>query len=363
MSHEASFAVLFRRSCHAGREPQAQAISESEAQTEKKREQKELFAVAAVAFTMKFDEGFKRQFLKTICGVNDVENLKDYKILIQDGDFADLLLFNEKKSEVIVIEFKIDAKLKDHQNFGKEYKKVFWESNGYGEQILRSKYRDYKVLKYIVLLKSQKRDELNLSEAIFLVNGIQCYSRVWRDLLCVKNEETQLVTDLFDCLSQALNIGELKSRNYMKKNMSKSVCDAVDIYNILESFTENFKFDKPKADKDGKNVFFGVNIQRNAKGFDLIKKYSPSSNNPFCWFGYEHLEDGEPSERKSIWVYGISEDYREEVEVLFKKHLGGKNQIQTSGDSLIIFPQNESETEGDVEWFQSIIDTLKHLRK
>jgi len=358
MSHEASYAVLFRRSCHAGREPQAQAISESEAQIEKKHEQKELFAVAAVAFTMKFEEGFKRQFLKAICGISDVETLEDYKILIQDGDFADLLLFNEKKSEVIVIEFKIDAKLKDHQNFGKEYKKVFWESNGYGLQILRSKYRDYKVLKYIVLLKSQKRDELNLSEASIPVNGIQCYSRVWRDLLSLK--ETPLMMDLFDCLSQALNIGELKSRNYMKKQMSKSVCDAVDIYKILESFTENFKFDKPKADKDGKNVFFGVNIQRNAKGFDLIKKYS-SSELIICWFGYEHLENDEPSDRNSFWIYGISEDFREEVEDLLKKHLGGKNQIQTSGESVIIFPRNELEPVGDIEWFQSVIDTLKYL--
>ena len=163
------------------------------------------------------------------------------------------------------------------------------------------------------------------------------------------------MSDLFDCLSQVLNIGELKSRNYMKKNMSKSVRVAVDIFNILESFEE---FDKPKADKDGKNVFFGVNIQRNAKGFDLIKKYS--SSDPFCWFGYEHLEDGEPSDRKSFWIYGISKNSSKVLEDLFKKLFGEKNQIQTNGDSVIIFPQNELE-EGDIEWFQSVIDTLKYL--
>ena len=357
MSHNPSLAVLFRRGFHAGHE--AKAVETFSEQARKKIDQKELFAVAAVAFVLKYDLHFKTHFLEKICGIKNVnlDSLPDYEVIIQDGNFADLLLLNERKSEVIAIEFKIDAHLQPHQNFDKE--KDFREYDGYGSQILCSKYRDYKSLKYIVLLKNQKRDELNLSEASIPVNGILCYSRVWHDLLCPKNEETPLMADLFDCLSQALNIGELKSRIYMNKKMSKSVQDAVAIYDILQSFG----FNKPTTGKDEKSFWFGVNISRSAKGFDLIKNYSSSDTDPFCWFGYEHLENGQLSERKSIWIYGISKDSRKVVEDLFQKSFGGKNQIQSSGDSVVIFPQNESETAGDIEWFQSVIDTLKHLRK
>ncbi len=156
MSDAGSFSSLYRRSRYARIEPLQNGESEQA------QERKELFAVAAVAFTMEHEADFKRHFLKEICGVNDTGDADDYKISLQPHDFDLVLLKDGEKSEAIVVEFKVGAPLEKKQDF-RNKKEFELSPQGYGYQIQddkEGKYSKYANLKYVILLPKENQGSL-----------------------------------------------------------------------------------------------------------------------------------------------------------------------------------------------------------
>lgn len=106
MSLEPSFRSLFRRSRFARAE-------EDEASGQLQN-QKEMFAVAAVAFTLKYDEKFRKYFFREICGFEESVKQPGAIIEVQAHHHSDLVI-KQKPSSLSVIEFKIGAKLRTNR--------------------------------------------------------------------------------------------------------------------------------------------------------------------------------------------------------------------------------------------------------
>jgi len=127
-----SFFHLYQRGC---------CCREGKPNVGQRQNQRELFAVAALAFTLKHSEQFRRYFLCEICGIQTGWSNPALQIRLQPENYADLALIIPELGSVGVIEAKIDAPLEDHQNQNKD---EFWEEGGYGRQILGE--RDFRDL-------------------------------------------------------------------------------------------------------------------------------------------------------------------------------------------------------------------------
>jgi len=77
-------------------------------------QQNERFAVAATAFVLKHESRFRSHFLQAICNCGAREARAHFDIDVEPWWWCDLVLKNSRSA--FVIEFKIKAKLADHQN-------------------------------------------------------------------------------------------------------------------------------------------------------------------------------------------------------------------------------------------------------
>ena len=355
MSETASFSALFRRSRYAHSKPlDAEAV-------EPKQKRNELFAVAAVAFVMKHEPSFKKHFLKKICNAEAASvETDDYEVLLQPYDF-DLVVLNKNQSEAIVIEFKIDAELECHQDFTNQerFGAADPKPEGYGYQIQDlAKYGKFNSLKYVVLLKGA--DQPEVGDAQLNHGRLQCHFRTWRDLLYDKEErpEPPLISDLLNWLAE--NIPELNHRLFASMKMKKFTEEAAKMFGILAGVSaEPLKIRGNQLKIDAKTEqggsFFGINIPKSVDGFKTLKLHTNSDL--LGWFGYESRHNETP--RTSVWIYGFkgTKMIYDRVE----ESLGKINHIQEVEGSLVIFPKNENGTNGDMEWFRSVFQSLRQL--
>src|SRR5437016_752014 len=112
-----SFSSLFKRGRYSPREDQ----DDSKAAT-KRREERERFAVAALAFCLRHDEGFLRHFWEKICYVpSDPAQMPPITaddVFVEWQPWADLALRSEIATQdyLWVVEAKAGASLQPKQN-------------------------------------------------------------------------------------------------------------------------------------------------------------------------------------------------------------------------------------------------------
>ena len=109
MSEDGSyFLKLFSR----GRYVTSPTIAQSEAESDepqRRHEERQRFAVSAIAFCIKRDSSFRRHFLKVVA---DSENADICEVDVEPKRWGDLLL---RGKDIIVLEFKLQALLAEHQ--------------------------------------------------------------------------------------------------------------------------------------------------------------------------------------------------------------------------------------------------------
>src|SRR5438876_11335356 len=133
------FLKLFAR----GRYVTSRSIAKKESSSEDPQhdhEERERFAVAAIAFCIKRDSSFRRHFLKVVA---DSENADIYEVDIEPKRWGDLVL---KGKDVVVLEFKLQALLAEHQDPNASR----FVSSGYGLEI-REEFGDRRKVLYIVV--------------------------------------------------------------------------------------------------------------------------------------------------------------------------------------------------------------------
>jgi hypothetical protein len=350
MGDNVSFSSLFRRGKYARPD-----VQESDKE-ENKRNRFEEFSVAAVAFAMKHDDGFKRYFLERICEVTIPFNPDAYEIFLQPHDF-DMVLRSEMKSEYIVIEFKVWAKLAPHQNYY-ENEQTFTGKDtngkdGYGRQILNYG-KGHSTLKYIVL--AQNRDKL--PSKIISCDGIfiKCHFCAWQELSETTTRQGKIANDLLDSL--ASDIPELKIRQFFNMKKSKFVVDATESYNLLREVWKPATGSKSDPDfyigRNENDCWFGVNL--NEKGVEFVGLPKHGSGDSLGWYGYEKtLED---RNRLSVWIYCRNEQEAIKTSPIIENYLGQKPERQ---DKDLIIVCDEQKSVGDAEWLLSKIQKLREI--
>ena len=343
MADKPSFYQLFRRSRYSATEAVAQTPGRLN------REQKEVFAVAALGFTLRHDRDFLTHFLERVCGLQ-VADTDKCEIRCQDGHMSDLAIVWKGK-RVIVVEVKIDADLEKKQN--PTTPEFYAEPDGYGVQI-KEGYPREKERFYMVLAKEVPGPTRYKSHRGSLPKFLGFYR--WGELQSMVSQ-TRLVTDLLDSLGH-LGIPELHLRSFMKKKLGAETRPAAEMFKLLEGLADYFRIPRGKNrwDVDDSDVgsYFGVNIPSDGRFKKLSQKVGKSEK-IIGWFGYE-LRNEKPL--LSVWFYPGDEKRKR----LSEKFVARTTQLRVarlpdSGHAFYITPTDGTETY-DTPWFKNVLGRL-----
>ena len=318
------------------------AATEADQATQKtKREERERFSVAAIAFCLDYDKKFQRHFLHAIAR-RSPEDIG--KITLEPDDWGDLVL--EGKRHVLVVEFKLGALLQGHQS---PHERDFWKS-GYGAKIRKRFDESGSEISYIVV---GKEFEPCMRE------GLSCSAVPWRELRVCDRDESDLERDLFDCL------GHLGAPAFLNRHMknTKLTGDAFQAIRVYGTLLQVLAMEGIKAGRSDCNAeALGVEISKagastgsaHAKLVDLVKP----PGRIVGWIGYECLEDGKRP-YLSVWFYCTSKTVskvRTRLEAVQK--LG---KVTTDGPSLAVHLPGDEST-NDVEWFQNVLRIVAGIK-
>jgi hypothetical protein len=284
---------LFRRSEYQ------RPASNDEAENEKRWEQCERFAVAAIAYCLENNREFCGYFLMNICGAGEEDLSIRFEIIVEDDLWGDLVLLCDRK--VYVVECKIDAALMPHQNPSTD---EFWREGGYGKKITDRFANNETTLRYLVLgwdlpLKHRSGPRIQWSQ------------KYWHHLdgFC----KSSMIFDLYDTLG---NLGVTIFRSRIARNMRKSnnVREACEAFAVLRSAYDTLQLRKDKFEPEidysaeGDRWYFGLDICVSRRFQDVESNHGRLQRivNPpgpaIGWFGYQQ-NDPESGVCFAVWFY------------------------------------------------------------
>lgn len=352
----ASFTTLYRRSSYtASLQATEEDLRQIDALVERRRaDQAERYCVAAIGFCISYEPSFKRHLLSTLWeqGFHQKipESCEAFTAQVEPRGWnlsADLIFIAER--HVLVVEYKIDADLKDHQNPTKKCRFTDSEAapKGYGVQLSRKKKQLSKDVYYVVVGK--KVHEFKHCN----VNGIPCAFIEWSSLI-FSQHEPPMVSDLYDCLGW-LGVTEMTFRN-MNEN-EKLAADArsgAKAYQYLRRVCDEAGL---KAHKIGDNDIgwaeneYSFGLAFSAKQDDRLSQLIRASGPQLGWIGYQKVKDEE----------GVSLDVLiycdEKARSTIMRRLADKNPEEK--DYGILVSCTASASPGDVKWFASVFDALR----
>jgi hypothetical protein len=177
------FIGLFRRGGYVG----SMVSGNVSDPIDKTREERERFSVSAIAFCLEHDKVFRRHFLETFLRVLGDRNPWRCKIQLEPCCQQNLLI--EFDDMVVVVEFKLGAKLEKHQRWDRA---AFWNS-GYGKHLLTNYADKARRFYFIVGYRLPPSDD----------RGINCKALPWKALLRA-NEKKPRSSAIFTIAWQSL---------------------------------------------------------------------------------------------------------------------------------------------------------------
>ena len=358
-----SFFSLFKRGKYYHLAPSSVSNGdESVKQDGGERLESERFAVAAVAFCLMHDKAFLKHFLDNVCrqkGDPDIE--ASVSIEIEEKLWADLKITNG--AFTCVVEFKIGAKLEDHQN---PTNPAFDKLGGYGYEL-----REKKINRYTVL---GANESLGLGDGVAqsgsppLTKGeIICRECKWSVLsdgfYCTNN---RLITDLLDCLG-SLGVMVFKHRKTNNMKIESDLTNAVNAFAILQSVSEKMGFLGKSCSIDGFTdqngiAWFGMGVNKlpaergNSPNQRSLqdKVQTPDKYNYLGWYGY----------RSNNGIVGLCAYFycSEATSEQIKKELTNKSFLvkidEPDGEIYSVIATAPSYRSTDQDWFCSVFEAV-----
>ena len=338
--HEAShrmtshFLQLFKRGRYVS--IRSLAAGETNRKLEKKKhEERERFSVAAIAFCLEHDNRFKARFLRAIGGPPPASISK---ISVEPEHWGDLVL--EGSRHVLVLEFKLGALLQDHQS---PEARIF-SVKGYGRQIRKRFGKSGKKLRYLVIgnRKNLRRRRTQIS----------CAAVPWHKLyklLVLQGEESQIETDLYDCLG-ILGVPVFLYRHMKNPTLNDDAKSAMTICGFLEHVLDTEGL-QPGGSESGPECH-GLNIPR-AQNDKLANAVQPKGR-LLGWIGYESVDEGK-SPYLSVWFYSTPK-----AAARFRRRLIaalGSEPVKSleSDESTIIVRSAGDKSKDDAKWFSKVL--------
>jgi len=151
----ATFATLFERSRYSGR--RWWGLDEDDSAREQGMKQQERFAVSMIGLALEHDPKFLAHLLERVCGLKGLSGAHGWEVFVEPQNWGDLVLKHRASSSFVVVEFKIEANLEEHQN--PSTKRFFLptrtgECAGYGREIAQIASREnWRQLRYVTVEK------------------------------------------------------------------------------------------------------------------------------------------------------------------------------------------------------------------
>jgi hypothetical protein len=340
---EVSFSALFKKSRFYTPAERLLLQEYGSLTKRQKREHRNLerFAAAAVGFCLKHHKGFRRHFLTVIGPKNSPESHKA-RLSVEDFDWADLLIIT--RNSMSVIEFKIQAALRAHQN---PTTKAFYLGKGYGNQALAyQREHEYDLPIDYVVLGCKESIQLGIK------NNIKFRKVDWSDIYLSRAKSSWL-RDLFDGLGY-FGVDYFRSMQTKDEIVEREGIEAAKVYEILRNVAKEMHVSRTNVegnyDRSGQTGSFGLYIPLGANR-SFAKKLKVSARPPqLGWFGYE-------GENASIWFYCAGEKSANDLKARIKATQKGKLQQNREYNDIGV-RRDDNSSEGDQEWFISVFRKL-----
>lgn len=303
-------------------------------------QQVERFAVAMLGFALKYDLVFRQSFLQTICECPDVEDPAAFDIEIEVAKCGDLVLVRNKSLGAYALEFKVGAKLQEHNQSPKN---PDFFTMGYGAGI-KSRYG---VASTYIVVQNERADFSNLGNSV-----PRCLAKSWHDVYsCQYNNP--IILDLFKSFG-ALGIADFIHMNTKHLKLGSTALYALKLYELLQAVAAKMEFKKSWIDAElephGKSGYIGLDFSSSSP--DWIQLIHPVKS--LGWFGYSDSEEGA---RLDMWFYCGSAAVAKEIQKRLEKRFPNARTSIDPKNNVCISLDAEKSTD-DQEWFVLVFDTL-----
>ena len=347
----ASFRTLFERSRYSSR-GRWQALDD--AARKQRMEQQERFAVSMIGLTLRHDSEFRLHFLESICRLTDLAASEGWEVSVEPVNWGDLVLKHRTSSSLLVVEFKIDSELREHQDPSKPQftsSAKDGQCAGYGWEIAETAAREnWTNLRYVTVEK-----RASWSKARKEHPKLVCIPRKWAQLLRLDmSAESALEAEVYDCLAQ-FGVSIFFGRRM--KTMRLATC-ATEPLTLLAKVLANFEAEFRRKLIDANPQGIGLNIH--SRDFPQIAVLVNRAEDPAGWFGYE--SDPPLGPRLSVWFYcydstGVKALNRDRVKSVLQNAGFGEKSFLEDGFSLCVFCKAEDSTDDEV-WFTKVLDAV-----
>lgn len=293
-----NFAALFERSKYGGG---GSRPGVSQAERKRLMYQYERFAVGAVGFVLDHDLGFRSHFLQQICQFQSLPKPAAWEVLVEPHNWADLMLTHRTSSRLVVVEFKIGSKLKDHQDPTKP--EFHWSTTkagcpGYGWEIKH--FSDHEHLtnrRYVTVQKSASKNTKCRQKEL------SCIAREWRHLLHSNaTDESDLEACLYDSFRH-LGVYSFIGRKMSGKKLAAHATEPMALLiGVLQEFDIEFRQKQADANPEA------LGITMFDKDFPGTRALVKPEGKKVGWFGYESTPAGP---RLSVWLYSRAATLRQ----------------------------------------------------
>lgn len=333
------FLKLFAR----GRYVTSRSIAQKEASSgnpQHDHEERERFAVAAIAFCVKRDSSFRRHFLKVVA---DSENADVYEVDIEPKRWGDLVL---KGKDVVVLEFKLQALLAEHQDPNTSR----FVSSGYGREI-RDEYGDRRKVLYVVIGKDVPSGRTK--------NDIRYRGLPWSAFLIQNRKETPIERDLFDCLG-VLGAPIFLSRHMKKKAPTKEASGALEVYQLLERAAGNIRTGAATSGGDHIGLDLSSTGATPKSQHKILKDVVEPRGRSLGWIGYEPREEFEQQLCLSVWFYSSQKGKKSVERRLRKLQAEKRGKIVEDGSSIGLVQPATNERDHE-KWIGDVLEGVAQL--
>lgn len=337
MSEDGSyFLKLFSR----GRYVTSPTIAQSEAESDepqRRHEERQRFAVSAIAFCIKRDSSFRRHFLKVVA---DSENADICEVDVEPKRWGDLLL---RGKDIIVLEFKLQALLAEHQdpNTGR------FVSDGYGLEI-RKEFGDRRKVLYIVVGKDVPSGRTK--------NDIPFRGLPWSAFLIKDRKETPIERDLFDCLG-VLGAPVFLSRRMKKKAPTKEAIGALEVYQLLERAAGKIRTGAATSGGDHIGLDLSSTGAMPKSQHKILKDVVQPRGRSLGWIGYEPREEFEKQLCLSVWFYSSQRGKKAVRNRLHKLEAEGRGKILEEENNIGFVRPGMAEPDHE-KWIADVLQTV-----
>ena len=335
------FLKLFAR----GRYVTSRSIARKEAvsqEPQQKHEERERFAVAAIAFCYQHDPRFREFFLKVVANLkeNEIETIN-----VEPERWGDLVL--EGKRDVVVLEFKLQAPLGERQD--PNSKGRLFTVSGYGSDIINKYGKTGKRLCYVIIGKDVPAGQKD---------NLKYHAIPWSKFLRRTGRESGLERDLFDCLG-VLGAPIFLSRHMKKKALTKEASGALEVYQLLERAVGNIRTGAATSGSDHVGLDLSSAGGTPKSQHKILKDVVDPRGRSLGWIGYEPREEFEQQLCLSVWFY-CSQKGKKSVKKGLRKFQAEKRwKIVEDGSSIGLLQPATSERDHE-KWIGDVLKAVVH---